>query len=122
MIKKPTTRTRAKRPVDRTARFEKALRAEEASNYVLRLFVTGSTPRSVRAIENIKKICEEHLRGRYRLEVIDIYQQPEKAAKEQIIVAPTLVKRLPLPLRNFIGDLSQTDKILVGLDIEGKKP
>ena len=89
--------------------------------YVLKLSVTGTTPRSVMAIENIKRICEEHLKGRYRLKIIDIYQQPELAAKEQLVVAPTLVRKLPLPLRTFIGDLSQTEKILVGMDLLPKK-
>lgn len=85
--------------------------------YVLRLYVTGSTPHSVRAISNIRKICEEHLDGRYDLEVIDVSQHPSLAAGEQIIAAPTLIKKLPLPLRRFIGDMSQTDRILVGLDL-----
>ena len=90
-------------------------KAEE--KYELRLFVTGVTPRSTLAIANIKAICEEHLKGRYALEVIDIYQQPELAKKEQIIAAPTLIKTLPLPLRKFIGDLSSKERILIGLDL-----
>jgi circadian clock protein KaiB len=85
--------------------------------YVLRLYVTGLTPRSKRAIENVRKICEEHLYGRYDLEVVDIYQQPALAKGAQIIAAPTLVKKLPLPLRRFIGDMSETERILVGLDL-----
>src|SRR5512138_3022011 len=117
MTQKPKSR-RKKPSLDSTARFEKALRADQTSTYVLKLYVTGSTPRSVRAIENLKKICDAHLKGRYRLEIIDVYQQPELAAKEQLVVAPTLIKQLPLPLRTFIGDLSETDKILVGLDLE----
>jgi circadian clock protein KaiB len=88
--------------------------------YILRLYVTGMTPRSVRAIQNIKAICEEHLRGRYNLEVIDIYQQPVLAKGEQIIAAPTLIRSLPLPLRRFIGDMSHTEKILLGLDLRPK--
>jgi len=91
-----------------------------ASKYVLRLYVTGITPRSKLAIENVRTICEEHLKGRYDLEVVDIYQQPTLAKGEQIIAAPTLVKKLPLPLRRFIGDMSQTDKILLGLDLRKK--
>jgi len=87
----------------------------------LRLYVAGQTPKSLLAFANLKRICEEHLKGRYELEVIDIYQEPGRAAKEQLIVAPTLVKKLPLPLRTFIGDLSQTEKILVGLDVFPKK-
>ena len=79
--------------------------------------MAGVTPRSANAIRNIKKICEEHLRGRYDLQVIDVYQHPTLAEGEQIIAAPTLIKKLPLPLRRFIGDMSDTEKILVGLDL-----
>ncbi|RPH35808.1 thiol-disulfide isomerase [bacterium] len=92
----------------------------DAPRYVLRLYVTGTTQRSTQAILNIRKICEKHLKGRYELEVVDIYQQPVLAAGEQIIAAPTLIKKLPLPLRRFIGDMSMTDRILVGLDLVGK--
>lgn len=93
----------------------------QGGKYVLKLYVTGMTPNSVRAVENLRKICEEHLQGRYDLEVIDIYQQPALASSEQIIAAPTLVKKLPLPLRKFIGGLSETEKVLVGLDIKREK-
>jgi len=92
-----------------------------SEHYCLRLYVTGTTPKSNRAITNIKRICEEHLKGRYTLEVIDIYQQPVLARKEQIIAAPTLIKRLPLPLRKFIGDMADSDRILVGLDLRTVK-
>ncbi len=88
-----------------------------AEHYVLRLFVTGSTPRSARAIQNIRALCEEKLHGRYDLEVIDIYQHPEQVKPEQIVVTPTLVKKLPLPFRKIIGDLSDKERVLVGLDI-----
>ena len=88
--------------------------------YTLRLFVTGTTPKSIKAISNIKKICEEHLKGRYDLEVVDLYLQPDLAKGEQIIAAPTLIKKLPLPLRRIIGDLSGTERVLVGLDLKGK--
>jgi len=91
------------------------------TKHVLKLYVTGMTPNSVRAIENLRRICEEHLKGNYELEVIDIYQHPTLASGEQIIAAPTLVKKLPLPLRRFIGDLSDTDKILLGLDVKAAK-
>lgn len=101
--------------------FEKSLRVTGNEKYVLRLFVTGMTPKSIKAIENIRKICEESLKGRYELEVIDIYQQPEYAKKEEIIAAPTLIKKLPLPLRRFIGDMSNKEKILIGLDLVPKK-
>ena len=88
------------------------------SKYVLRLFVTGSTPRSQQAISNIRDLCEQHLAGRYRLEIIDIYQRPLLAAGEQVVVLPTLIRELPLPIRRFIGDLSDTEKILAGLDLK----
>ncbi|HLP72892.1 MAG TPA: circadian clock KaiB family protein [Bacteroidales bacterium] len=89
--------------------------------YLLKLYVTGTTPHSVRAINNIKEICEEYLKGRYTLEVIDLYKHPEIARSEQIIAAPTLIRKLPLPLRRVIGDLSGTDKVLIGLDLSEKK-
>jgi circadian clock protein KaiB len=110
-----------KKTVDRSKEFIKCLKAGFNGKYVLRLYVTGMTPRSTKAIENIKKICEEHLKGRYDLEIIDIYQQPSLAEGEQIIAAPTLIKKLPLPLRRFIGDMSMTEKILLGLDLLPKK-
>ena len=87
---------------------------------VLRLYVTGQTPNSVHAIANIKAICEEYLKGRYDLEVVDIYQQPRLAKDEQILAAPTLIKKLPLPLRRLVGDLSKTDRVLLGLDLRAK--
>jgi len=102
---------------DTTGEFEQSLQQGDAKTYVLRLYITGMTPRSTRAIVNIKKICEEHLKGRYELEVIDIYQQPELAKDAQIIAAPTLIKKLPLPLRKLIGDMSNKERILVGLDL-----
>ena len=85
--------------------------------YVLRLYVTGSTARSARAIENMRRICEDHLEGRYDLEVVDIYQNPTATIEQQIIAAPTLVKLLPSPLRRIIGDLSNQERVLAGLDI-----
>ncbi|HEY1269089.1 MAG TPA: circadian clock KaiB family protein [Candidatus Binatia bacterium] len=89
--------------------------------YVLRLYIAGTTPRSTRAVMNIKEICEKALASRYDLEVIDIYQQPNLAKDCQIIAAPTLIKELPLPLRKFIGDMSNTEKILVGLNVKTKE-
>jgi len=108
---------------DSTKAFERAVSKEKRSkgNYVLRLYITGMTPRSTRAIENVKKICEEHLSGRYNLEVIDIYQRPTLAKGEQIVAAPTLIKKLPLPLRRFIGDMSNKEQIVLGLDLKVKK-
>lgn len=113
------------RPSNKVAEFERAI--EDAANgdaqhYVLRLYVTGSTPRSSKAIQNIRALCEQHLRGRYDLEVIDIYQQPVLARGEQIIAAPTLIKKLPAPLRKFVGDLSNTERVLMGLDLRKKTP
>jgi circadian clock protein KaiB len=85
--------------------------------YVLRLYVAGLTARSRTAISNITSICEEHLQGRYDLEVIDVFQRPILAREEQIIATPTLVKKLPAPLRRVIGDLSEREKVLIGLDL-----
>lgn len=88
-----------------------------SSRYVLRLYVAGKSPKSVNAIVNIQKICEENLHGRYQLEVIDLYQQPHLAQEEQIIALPALIRKLPPPLRRIIGDMSNTERVLVGLDI-----
>ncbi|MEZ4599523.1 MAG: circadian clock KaiB family protein [Syntrophotaleaceae bacterium] len=105
-----------------TEDFELTLsQSEESEIYVLRLYVAGTTPRSQRAIENVRKICDAYLPGRYQLEIIDIYQQPIFAREGQIVAAPTLVKELPPPLRKFIGDMSGTERILVGLDLRSKE-
>jgi len=108
-------------PADDLAAFEAAAAAHDKARYVLRLYVTGTTRHSARAIVNIRKICEEHLQGRYELEIVDISQHPTLVEGEQIIAAPTLVKKLPLPLRRFIGDMSQTERILLGLDLRETK-
>jgi circadian clock protein KaiB len=92
----------------------------QSKEYVLRLYIAGTTSKSIRAVANIKEICESSLKNRYDLEVIDIYQQPVLIKGEQIIAAPTLVKKLPLPLRKFIGDMSDIERILVGLDLRPK--
>lgn len=97
--------------------FEAAVANLEKTRYVLRLYVTGSTRNSERAIVNIRLICEEHLQGRYDLEIVDISQRPSLAEGDQIIAAPTLIKKLPLPLRRFVGDMSHTERILLGLDL-----
>jgi circadian clock protein KaiB len=89
----------------------------DAARYVLRLYVTGKTPNSLRAIASLKEICEEHLQGRYHLQVIDIYQQPDLAEADQIVATPTLIKKLPAPLRRLIGDMSNRERVLVGLDL-----
>ena len=98
--------------------FEQAVKDAEDKKYMLRLYVAGAPPNSTQAIMNIRKSCEEHLKGRYDLEVIDIYQQPTLAKGEQIIAAPTLVKQLPPPLRRFIGSMADVERILVGLDLK----
>lgn len=90
---------------------------ETGEEYILRLFVAGMTSHSLSAITQIRNICESHLKGRYDLQIIDIYQQPSLAKTEQIIAVPTLIKKMPAPQRKFIGDLSETEKILKGLDI-----
>jgi len=107
--------TRPARPKARTA-----LRAVASTSCILKLYVAGQSPKSVNAIANIKKICEEHLQGCYELEVIDLYQQPQLALGEQIIALPTLLRKLPSPLRRIIGDLSNTERVLVGLDLRSK--
>ncbi len=96
---------------------KKALRLAASSRYILKLYVAGQSPKSVNAIVNIKKICEENLQGHYELDVIDLYQQPQLAQGEQIIAVPTLIRKLPPPLRRIIGDMSNTERVLVGLDI-----
>lgn len=108
---------RQAKTLDSTQAFEAALAADPLARYRLRLFITGITPKSARAIENIRDICETTMPGRYDLEVIDVYQHPEEAQSEQIVVTPTLVKKLPLPFRRMIGDLSDRARVLAGLDI-----
>ncbi len=110
MVKKKTTSST-------TEAFEKLAAAPSTSTYILRLYVAGNSPRSAQAIMNIREICEERLKGRYQLEVIDIYQQSALAKGEQIIAVPTLIKYLPLPLKRIIGDLSKTDRVIFGLDL-----
>ncbi len=98
----------------------RAAARKESARYVLRLYVTGMTPKSVRAIENLKAICEEYLQDHYDLEIVDIYQHPVLMRGEQIIAAPTLIKRLPEPLRRLVGDMSDKDRVLLGLDLKSK--
>lgn len=109
--KKLPSRTRARTKPPRTRVRQKP------GFYTMRLYVTGATPRSSRAIANLRKICDEYLAGRYKLEIVDVYQQPELAREGQIIAAPTLVKSFPRPLRRFIGDMSNTANLLAGLEI-----
>jgi len=103
-----------------TEEFEKASEIHKRAKYVLRLYVTGMTPKSTRAIDNVRKLCHQYLEGAYELKVIDIYQQPKLAAGEQIIATPTLIKQLPLPFRKLIGDMSDTEKFLLGIDLKQK--
>lgn len=98
--------------------FHISLNKLKNETFLLKLYVTGMTPQSILAIENLKRICEEHLKGRYNLEVVDLYKNPALAAGEQIVAAPTLIKKLPLPLRRVIGDMSNTERVLVGLDLK----
>jgi circadian clock protein KaiB len=84
---------------------------------ILRLYIAGQTPRSIKAFANLKRLCEEHLPGKYRIEVVDLIQNPQLAAGDQILAVPTLVRLLPEPVRKIIGDLSNTERVLVGLDI-----
>jgi circadian clock protein KaiB len=101
--------------------FKEALSRQHAvGRYALVLFVSGSTPNSLRAIRNIRTLCEEQLHGRYELKVIDIYQHPDQVRAKQIVATPTLLKILPLPLRRLIGDLSNKDRLLLGLDMVPK--
>lgn len=96
--------------------------AAAPDRYVLRLYVAGLTPASLAAVARVKAVCEDYLPGRYDLEVIDIYQRPQLASRAQIIAVPTLVKELPGPLRRLIGDLSDKDRLLVGLGLERRVP
>jgi circadian clock protein KaiB len=99
------------------AEYDLKLSDLKEGRYLLRLYITGASNRSAIAIENLKRICEEYLQGRYELEVIDLFQHPVLAKDEQIIAAPTLIKKLPLPFRRIIGDMSDKDKVLAGLDL-----
>ncbi len=98
-------------------KLEKLIAEDKKSTYILRLYIAGNTSRSAQAIVNIHDICESHLKGRYQLEVIDIYQQPSLAKGEQIIAVPTLIKYLPLPLKRIIGDMSKTERVIFGMDL-----
>ncbi len=91
-------------------------------HYVLRLYLTGASERSSRAIESVKNLCEQYLKGRYDLEVIDLFQQPHRAQADQIIAVPTLIKELPPPLRRLIGDLTNTRRVMIALDLKAESP
>ena len=103
-----------------TETFKRASAKQASAKYVLKLYVAGTTPLSLHAVANVKSLCEENLKGSYELEVIDLYQQPILAKGEQIIATPTLIKKLPLPLRRVIGDMSDSERVLVGIDLKRK--
>ena len=107
---------RASSPTSRR-QLERAVNRQRRERYLLRLYITGTTPASSRAVEKVRAICEEHLHGRYQLEVFDIYRMPALAKDEQIIATPTLIKVLPAPLRRYIGDLTKVETVLFGLDL-----
>jgi len=98
-------------------RLESARAGRAKERYVLKLYVTGATVRSLRAVANVKGICEQYLKGRYQLEIVDIYRRPALLRRDQIVAVPTLVKKLPVPMRLLVGDLSRTDQVLQGLDL-----
>jgi circadian clock protein KaiB len=98
---------------------DKQMPAEGPGLYVLHLYITGVTPNSTRAVRNLKEVCEHYLKGRYELLIIDLYQQPELASRDQIIAAPTLIKKYPEPLRRLVGDLSDKERVLASLGIVG---
>lgn len=101
-----------------TRTFEEAIQEAGKGTYILTLYITGQTFRSQQAIRNIKRICEEELNSRYELEVIDIYQQPELAKNVDLVAAPTLIKTLPVPIRRLVGDMSDREQVLIGLDLK----
>ena len=112
-------RSRSKAPsVRRGSHARKSAPKSKEAAYRLRLYVAGQTPRSVTAFANLKKICEEHLAGQYEIEVVDLLLNPQLAAGDQILAIPTLVRKLPEPVRKIIGDLSNTERVLVGLDLQ----
>jgi circadian clock protein KaiB len=99
-----------------------AKKQEPEKEWELRLYIAGKTPRAIKAFQNLERICEEHLAGQYHIEIIDLLETPALAKGDQIVAVPTLVRRLPEPVRKIIGDLSDTDRVLVGLDIRERKP
>jgi circadian clock protein KaiB len=99
------------------ARQAAAEQSGQAERFVLRLYIAGQTPKCMRAFTNLKRICEEHLADRYRIEIIDLLENPQLARGDQILAVPTLVRQLPQPVKKIIGDLSNTERVLVGLDL-----
>ena len=120
MKKKPTPSKNKRPPAKAARRPAKVIRLGE--QWTLRLYVAGQTPRSLSAFANLKKICEEHLPGRYQIEVIDLLQKPALGAKDQIVALPTLVRKLPEPVRRVLGDLSNVDRVRLAIDLFGPTP
>ncbi len=116
--KRPPAASKASKP---TKKPRTKAAAEDPETWTLRLYVTGQTPKSVEAFANLKRICEEHLSGRYMLEVVDLLREPALARGDQILAVPTLVRRLPQPVKKLIGDLSNTERVLVGLNLRPYK-
>ncbi len=112
---KRAVKTRAKKKTAAKTRGKSRKRAP--GRYILRLYITGQTPRSLRSVENLRALCNKHLPGQFDLEIVDIYQQPAMAAAGQIIAAPTLIKSMPLPLRRLVGDFSDQKRVILGLDL-----
>ena len=108
---------RVKKSIEKLAKIVENL---DQAKYILRLYVTGMTPKSTLAIDNVQKLCEKYLEGFFELKIIDIYQQPKLAKDNQIIATPTLIKKLPLPIRRLIGDMSDTERFLAGIDLRPK--
>ncbi len=113
---KPGTRVKSS-PVPKSVAKPAAQDKKPDPKYDLRLYVAGQTPRSLQALSNLKRICEEHLAGKYRVQIIDLLQQPHLASGDQILAIPTLVRAIPKPARKIIGDLSNTEHVLIGLDV-----
>jgi len=101
-----------------TEEFEKALEKGDQRKFVLRLFVTGLSPRSLEAIEEVRRICEEYLKDRYELQIVDIFKNPQITQSDQVFAAPTLIRLLPKPVRKIVGDMTRVEKVLAGLDIQ----
>lgn len=106
--------------IDQLAEFEKLVAGLVEPKYVFRLYVAGNTTRSTSAVANVRRICDQYLPDRYELQVIDVYQQPGEAKRDRVIALPTLIKELPLPSRSFVGDMSNTERILIGLNLKAE--
>ncbi|MBC7877069.1 MAG: circadian clock protein KaiB [Anaerolineales bacterium] len=121
MKTKSTKSAKPARPKAQPPTGAKVAKQAKSDSIILRLYVAGQTPRSILALANLKKICEEHLAGRYKIQVIDLLEDPKLARGDQILAIPTLVRELPVPVRKIIGDLSNTERVLIGLDLLPRK-